>query len=107
MALASCSESETNDSLEAPSDLIPEHEIMGIIIDLQILESHYQVRYQRPDVYKNALDSASYYVYERHGVTEDQYLRSYDYYAFNMDKMFLLYEATLDSVNILANSPQQ
>lgn len=107
ISLASCSENVETTSVEPPEGLIPEEQIMGIIIDLQILESSYQFRYQRPDVYKNALDSASYYVYDKHGVTKDQYLRSYDYYALNIDKMFLLYEATLDSVNILINTPEQ
>ena len=80
---------------------------MDVIIDLQILESQYQFRYQRPEVYKNALDSASYFVYERHGTTRDQFARSYDYYALDIDLMYMIYEAALDSVNLMVTNQNQ
>jgi hypothetical protein len=104
---AACTATDEEIAVTPPEDLLPEVKIMDIIIDLQILESHYQFRYQRPDVYKNALDSASYYVYQKHGTNEDQYVRSFNYYAHDIDKMYLIYEATLDSVNLLLTEQQQ
>ncbi|MCB9223797.1 MAG: DUF4296 domain-containing protein [Crocinitomicaceae bacterium] len=107
LVLASCSADQEELDRAVPEELLPEPTLMNVIIDLQILESQYQFRYQRPEVYKKALDSASYFVYEKHGTTREQFIESYDYYATDIDLMFLIYEAALDSVNRLATSQDQ
>ena len=90
-----------------PDDLIPTHEMIPVMIDLQILESHYQKRYQRANLFKDALDSASYFVFERHEVTKDQFERSYEFYSMDLQVMYLLLETTLDSVNFRVNRDLQ
>lgn len=86
-----------------PEDLISHEKMIPLIIDLQILESHYQKRYQRANLYKDALDSASYFVFEKYDVSKDQFKRSYEYYCMDVNKMYLLLETTLDSVNNRVN----
>lgn len=86
--------------IERPKDLISTERLIEVIIDLQVLESHYQRQFQRPGTYQKALDSASYFVFERHKVTEDQFERSYEYYAMDVNSMFQIYEAVLDTVNL-------
>lgn len=83
-----------------PSDLISEQDIIPIIIDLQILESHYHRTFSRPDTYKESLDSASTFVFKNHGVTKTKFEESYAYYAFDINKIYSIYEAALDSINI-------
>ena len=87
-----------------PEDLIPYQQMVPVIIDLQILESHYQKRYQRANLYKNALDSASCFVFEKHNVTKSQFERSYSYYSMDLQMMYLLLETTLDSINLRVNN---
>lgn len=89
-----------------PENLIAEQHLIPLIIDLQILESHYHRKYSRPDVYKNALDSACFYVYEKHGVSRSQFESSYDYYAEDPEHMFKIYEATLDTINFRITETQ-
>ncbi|MBD3638107.1 MAG: DUF4296 domain-containing protein [Crocinitomicaceae bacterium] len=74
--------------------------MIPVIIDLQILESHYQRNFQRPNLYQDALDSASYFVFEKHGVEKEQFHSSFTYYSLDLPSMYLLLETTLDSINV-------
>lgn len=94
---------EERSQVARPDDLIPFEQMIPVIIDLQTLESHYQKRYQRANLYRGALDSASYFAFERHDVTKEQFERSYAYYSMDLQVMFLLLESTLDSINNLVN----
>jgi glutathionyl-hydroquinone reductase len=91
--------SEEVEERPVPVGLISETDIIPIIIDVQLLESHYQRLYSRPDAYKGALDSASNIAFENNGVTRAQFADSYDYYSQDAEGMFYLYEATLDTIN--------
>ena len=84
----------------APDDLLSEAELIPVIIDLQILESHYHRTYARPDVYKTALDSASAIVFEKYKISKDNFESSYDYYAYDASHMYFIYEAALDTINL-------
>jgi hypothetical protein len=97
--LMACNSSQKED-YPVPNDLITKDQLIPVIIDLQVLESHYHRLYNRPDAYKSAVDSASYFVFEKYGTTKDQFKRSYTYYAYDVNEMFLIYEAALDSINL-------
>lgn len=99
LSLFSCGQEVKDNGPEKPNNLISQEAIIPIIIDLQLLESHYHRTYSRPDVYHGALDSASAIVFADHGVDKVQFEESYAYYAFDIETMYLIYEATLDSIN--------
>lgn len=105
VVLFSCSEKV--EKRAKPEQLMNETDLIQLIIDLQILESHYHRKYSRPDVYKNALDSACHYVFEKHETTRDIFESSYDYYAEDPDYMYKIYEATLDTINYRVSASQQ
>ena len=88
-----------NEGPETPENLIDKDKLIPLIIDLQILESHYHRTYSRPDVYSEALDSASSFVFADHGVTKKNFEESYSFYAFDIENMYYIYETTLDSIN--------
>ena len=91
---------------DRPDDLISSTEIIPLIIDLQVLESHYQRTYQRPNLYKTALESASLIVFEKHHTSKEQFERSYKYYAMDVTTMYMIYEAALDSINLRVTEGQ-
>ena len=72
-----------------------------------MLESHYQRNYQNPDYYKDALDSASFTVFDNYQTTRDIFESSYDYYSLNIDSIYYIYEAALDTINIRVSNDQQ
>jgi hypothetical protein len=83
----------------APANLIASEKMIPLIVDLQILESHFQRTYNRPDLYKASLDSSSQLIFDKHQVTKSQYDSSYMYYAKDLDAIYQMYEAALDSLN--------
>ena len=70
-----------------------------LICDVQILESHYYNRFQRENVYANALDSATFFIFEKHGVTKESFEENLYYYALQPDTLFSIYESALDTIN--------
>ncbi len=98
LVLCSCGEKKT-DALSQPTDLIDKAEYISILVELEILEAHFQRQYARVDLYHKSLDSSSYYIFEEHGVTKNQFKESMNFYASNPDSLYAIYEATLDSIN--------
>lgn len=73
--------------------------MVPLIVDLQILESHFQRQFGRVDLFKEALDSSSQSIFLDHGVTKESYERSLDFYTQTPDTLYVIYEAALDTIN--------
>ena len=102
IALVACEQEQT-----VPDDLIARHNIIPLIVDIQIIEEHYHRLFAKPDLYIDALDSASQVIFEEHDVTKLQFNNSIDYYAENADTLFSIYEAALDTINFRINARSQ
>jgi|GEM_PF-2182155 len=87
-----------------PAVFLTKNELTTILVDVQLLESHYHNRYQRPNVYANALDSATQIVFKKHSVTKEIFKANLTFYALNQDSLFSMYEGALDIVNDKINS---
>lgn len=70
------------------------------LVDLHTLESHYQRLYSRPDVYKEALDSASYHIFKAHNITKQEYELALMQYSYSVDTIFKIYETALDTITL-------
>lgn len=93
----SCSNQQ--EKIKSPDNLLSKQELIDLIIDVQLLESHYHSMYQRPEIYANALDSATYYVFKKHHTTKQIYKDNLLYWTNQPDSLYLIYEAALDTVN--------
>jgi len=87
-----------------PAVFLTKNELTTILVDVQLLESHYHNKYQRPNVYANALDSATQVVFKKHGITKKIFKANLTFYALNQDSLFSMYEGALDVVNDKINS---
>lgn len=103
----SCESDRQTASDEMPVNLIPAENMIPILVDLQILESHFQRLHQRPELYKNALDSSSALIFQDYQVSKGAFDSSYMYYANNVNVLHSIYEAALDSLNFRMEEPQQ
>lgn len=101
LVLCACS-SETVE--ETPSGILEKEELIPLIVDLQVLESHFQRTFGRVDVIRNALDSSSVEVFEEHGTTKIAFENSLDYYSTFPDTLYTIYEAALDTINYRLNA---
>ncbi len=100
--LLSCSES--TKQKQPPKNLLEREELIDLIVDVQMIESYYHNRYQRPEVYVNALDSATYYVFKNHQTTKAVFKENLMYWAEQPDTLYSIYEAALDTVNNRINA---
>jgi hypothetical protein len=90
-----------------PEVFLEKEELIDVIVDLQILESHYHTKYQRSNVYANALDSASYFIFEHHQISKDIFKSNLNYYFTQQDTLYTIYESALDTINNRINSTIQ
>lgn len=89
---------------DKPEVYIEKIEMIDLIVDVQILESHYHNLFQRENVYANALDSATFFIFEKHDVTKDIFEENLNYYSLQPDTLFSIYESALDTINNRINS---
>jgi len=95
---------ESKQPIEQPSILLNKSQLIGVIVDVQILESHYNNMFQRKQVYANALDSATYFVFENHNINKSIFKENLKYYSHQPDTLFGIYESALDTINNRINS---
>ena len=96
----SCSE----DVSETPDYLIEKEKFIQVIVDVHLLEEYYHRLYVHEEAYKEALDSATYFVFEDYGVNKEKFEKSLDYYSSKPDSLFSIYEAALDTINFRINT---
>lgn len=87
------------DEINIPDSIVEKGDLISMIVELEILEAHYQRQFSRVDLYRNSLDSSSQLIFEDHGVTKQAYEESISYYSNIPDSLFVIYEAALDSIN--------
>ena len=87
-----------------PDHILDKETIIPVIVDLQVLESHFQRQFARADLYRNSLDSSSVFIFEKHGITKAQFDESINYYSEMPDTLFVIYEAALDTINYRLDS---
>ena len=100
ITLFSCTQEE---EYVIPNNVLQKDEIIPVIVDLQILESHFQRQFGRVDLFKDALDSSSQLIFEDHGISQEKYETSLAFYSETPDTLYVIYEAALDSVNYRLN----
>lgn len=97
LTIFSCGEEEKE---IIPDNVLSKEEFIPVLVDLQILESHFQRQFARVDLYRDALDSSSQSIFEDHKITKADFVISLNHYSNYPDTLFLIYEAALDTLNI-------
>ena len=88
VGLSSC-QSEGGDDAPPPLD---QETFVPVLLDMQILEATYKQRVvQRAN--KDSLMSHNYaFIFNKHGITRDQFEQSYNYWTKRPEEMRLIYE---------------
>lgn len=84
-----------------PADGLGKEKFIDVMIDVQLSEA---MRTQRGVRERNeGVDAPELYqsVFEKHGITKEKFLISYNYYKAHPAEMELVYEAVLDSLSKL------
>ena len=83
-----------------PPNLIPEKKMTGILFDLHVAEA----RIERMGI---MLDTGAIYykelqgkILKKHGVSQKEFYKSYDYYLQNISELDKIYEKVIDSLTV-------
>ena len=91
LAVLFCGSCQTSDGEDVPPPLNQE-QFIPVLLDMQILEATYKQRVvQRAN--KDSLMSHNYaFIFNKHGITRDQFEESYNYWTKRPEEMRLIYE---------------
>lgn len=94
--LASCS---SGDAL--PEGVLTEDRMVSILLDIHVAEAKVTDLRVRRDSAMKIFKGYEGWILEQHDVTDSTYRRSLSYYLTDNKKMELIYEAVVDSLNLL------
>lgn len=95
--LAACS----SEKPERPEGVLNADQFTALMIDVQLIEG---IRAQRIDVSEKKGKAESFLyaeVFDKHGITREEFEKTYAYYMKNPKRMEQIYEQVLDSLNKL------
>ncbi|WP_229733879.1 DUF4296 domain-containing protein [Pontibacter amylolyticus] len=94
--LAGCGQSPE----KRPADLLPENKMVQILADVHIAESRIETHVLYPDTALMVFNKEQQQILAEHGVTQEDFRRTYRYYLSNLAQMDKLYEIILDTLSV-------
>ncbi|MFA7273321.1 MAG: DUF4296 domain-containing protein [Crocinitomicaceae bacterium] len=88
---------------QPPKDLIQREQMVSLMQDLILTESHLELSYGQINKFYKILNTSSDAIFKKHHISRDRYDRSFTYYASDQDEMSSLYQEILDNLNIEGN----
>lgn len=95
LALIACSRQD-----KKPEGILSEQKMVDILIDLHIIEARINSVRIPKDTVKKFFPELEEKLFEKHGVSDSAYYRSYQYYLENVGKMEEIYSAVVDSLSV-------
>ncbi len=81
---------------QEPDFLLPEKQMVEILTDCYLVES--SVRQEGTPLKVDEMKNYYQEVFKKHGVTEEQFNKSYDYYCHDLEKADKIYEKVLEKL---------
>lgn len=95
LALLGCQKQEDTTK---PADMIPEAKMVQILADVHVMESLIESNISYPDTAVMVYNREHKNILKKHGVSNAQFTRSYNYYGSHLEEMDKLYEIVLDTL---------
>lgn len=91
-----------------PNDLIPQEQMVDIILDLHVYDAIMNTMKRKP---KKAQKEESFYLYnsviEKHNISREQFRASFKYYQQDMEVMDKIYEEVAKKLNIMKSDVEK
>lgn len=84
-----------------PEYLLDEEQMVGVMVDMHLLETAQNLKVIEPDTSFAEYDSLFGSVFVSHGVTKADFDSSLYYYATNTDEMHVIYDKVLERLSEL------
>jgi hypothetical protein len=85
---------------KAPANLIPKDKMVQILADVHIAEAQVESQIIYPDTAIMAFNYKEKEIFRKHGVTEQKFRKTYQYYKDNLKEMDALYEVIVDTLSL-------
>lgn len=85
-----------------PDDLVPPDKMISFLVDLHLAEakmSYGDIR--QADSLEIVFRNYERFLFDKYGIEDSAYYRSYEYYLTNMDQLHEIYGAVVDSLSVL------
>ncbi len=84
---------------EAPDDLIPQDQMVSLLVEVHVLESKIKnLSIRSADSAKVVYDHYEKLLFADFNITQDQYERSFNYYVENLDEFKDVYTTVVDTL---------
>ena len=93
--LFACSSKEVS----IPDDVIKKEKMIGLITDLKILEGAVQKRVIKQKTQQEIVSEQTLAIFKKHGITEEKFNRSFEFYQSEPDLMHGIYEKVLERLS--------
>lgn len=87
-----------DNTLGQPEGILPEKKMISMLVDLQVAESKIKTLRISSDSARHVFSIYEVQILDKHNVTQEDYLRSYEYYLENHRLMSRVHQAVLDTL---------
>lgn len=87
-----------DNTLGQPEGILPEKKMISMLVDLQVAESKIKTLRISSDSARHVFGIYEVQIFDKHNVTQEDYLRSYEYYLDNHRLMSRVHQAVLDTL---------
>ena len=95
--LCACSSEE----IEPPENLISKEQMIGFLLDLHLAEAKINTLAVPRDSAKLLYKHYERYLFDKHGIEDSAYYKSFQYYLQDLQAMDEIYGAVVDSLNVM------
>jgi hypothetical protein len=88
---------------EPPKDLIQREQMVSLMQDLILMESHLELSYGQINKFYKILNTSSDSIFKKHHIARERFDRSFTHYASDQFEISSLYQEILDNLNIEGN----
>ena len=89
-----------NNQGKAPENLVPQDKMVQILADIHVAEAQVEAKVVYPDTAIMAFNYIEREIFKKHGVTEQEFRDTYQYYKDNLKEMDKLYEIIVDTLSL-------
>ncbi len=87
-----------DNTMGPPKGILSERKMVDIMVDLLVAESQVKTLRVSSDSVRHLFNIYEVKIFDKHNVTSEKYLRSYEYYLENHRLMSRVHDATLDTL---------
>ncbi|MET3540945.1 hypothetical protein ABID22_001659 [Pontibacter aydingkolensis] len=95
-SLFACGQKQT----KVPDNLLSRDKMVQVLADIHIAESQVESKVIYPDTALMSFNFREKEIFEEHGVTEQEFRSTYQYYLDNLKQMDELYEIIVDTLSL-------